>query len=350
MSSIEVKPFGQLPDGRIVERYELSNANGIRIAILNYGGIIQSIQTPDRSGNMADVVLGFDDLNGYLNDTAYHGALVGRYANRICGGKFALQGRTYDLSINDGENCLHGGAQGFNRELWKARIRHENFHDVLNLTHVSPDGAQGFPGALTVEAHYWLSEQNEFKVQFTARSDKPTYASLTLHPYFNFSGDSRETIMNHELTLHADQYVPVDALLKPLGPTLSVVGTPFDFRKRISISERMEGSIAGYDHCFVRRERGSTASLMAEVVHASSGRRMSLSSNAPGCQVYTGNFLELATSGKQGRHFRPQGGLCLEPQEFPNAPNEPFLPISILNPGETYDHIIIFKFSTGTDA
>ncbi len=348
---IKSRPFGTLADGREVKLFELSNSNNIKVRVLNYGGIIQSIEMPDREGKISDIVLGFDDLKGYENDTAYHGALVGRYANRIAGAKFTVNGREHNLAKNDGDNCLHGGSVGFNRALWEASILITSENETLRLTHVSLDGDQGFPGELRVTADFTLSPANELRLQLSATCDQSTAVSLTTHPYFNLSGDAQNTVLDHSLILQADEFLPVISTMNPTGAFSPVEDTPFDFRKarKLGSKFRVEDDqlkmAAGYDHCYVQRVNGAPVACFAKLSHAGSGRVLKIRSNAPGLQLYTGNYLDSKTIGKAGKPFTKTGGVCLEPQEFPNAPNQPEFGFRKLNSGELYQHSICFQFS-----
>ena len=349
---ITSKPFGRLADGSVPNIYELTNSNGIKIRILNYGGIIQSIITPDRHGDFKDIILGFDTLQEYVTDQTYHGALVGRFANRIAGGVFSLDGKEHQLIKNDGENCLHGGSVGFNRALWDAQVIEKSGAETLRLTHTSPHGDQGFPGEVQVTADYSLSEENELSVQLRATTDRSTFVSLTMHPYFNLTGDSDQSILDHALTVHADRFLPITDSMKPKGYFAEVEDTPFDFRHEISLGSKIFSGdeqlllASGYDHCFVRRENSKTPTIFAELYEPGSGREMIVKSNAPGLQLYTGNFLNSTDQGKGKKNFSPLGGVCLEPQEFPNAPNEPRFALKPLHPGKVYAHRLAFNFST----
>ena len=349
---ITSKPFGRFANGRVADIFELTNSNGIKIRILNYGGIIQSIIAPDRDGDFKDIVLGFDTLQEYVSDGTYHGALVGRFANRIAGGKFNLDGKDYQLIQNDGENCLHGGSVGLNRALWDAQIMKKKGLEVLRLRHTSPHGDQGFPGEVQVTADYSLSEENELLIQMSAITDQSTFVSLTMHPYFNLTGDSDQSILDHTLTLHADQFLPITKTMKPKGYFAEVEDTPFDFRQELGLGSKIFSGdeqlllASGYDHCFVRKETGKIPTIFAELYEPCSGREVIVKSNAPGLQLYTGNFLNSTTQGKGNQNFSPLGGVCLEPQEFPNAPNEPSFGLKPLYPGKVYTHSIAFNFST----
>jgi aldose 1-epimerase len=350
LNKIASQYFGKLPQGQVVSVFELSNANGIKVSILNYGGIVQSIKMPDRKGMLTDIVLGFDDLHGYVKDMSCHGAVVGRFANRIAGGQFNLKGAPYKLDCNDGDNCLHGGSIGFNRALWKPHILSDGQLETLRLTHTSPHGDQGFPGELKAVAAYTLTEDNVLRVESSATTDRTTVVSMTLHPYFNLTGDSQNNILEHILTLHADEFLPIKDSLIPEGHFESVSDTPSDFRRGQRLGEYINADhrqlklAGGYDHCFVQRREGLDPGFFAELYDPSSGRKVKLRSNAPGLQLYTGNFLSESILGKYRRTLRPRGGICLEPQEFPNSPNEPAFCLKELEPGDSYDHTISFQF------
>jgi len=344
-------PFGILPGGAQVSRFTLTNANGMVVRILDFGGIIQEIQVPDRAGRMADVALGFDTLDPYLTDSPYFGALVGRYGNRIAKGRFVLDGHEYQLPVNNGENHLHGGVTGFDKALWAAEID----GGALVLRHRSPDGDQGYPGNLDATVRYSLSEDNAIVVHFHAVTDKPTPVNLTQHSYFNLHGvaPGAGDILDHVVTIAADRFVPVDAGAIPLGALAPVSGTPFDFRQPHTIGERIgqpdeqlrHGT--GYDHCWVLNraagERGLTRAV--HVLEPASGRVLELWTQEPGVQFYSGNFLDGTVAGKGGRAYEFRSGFAIEPQHFPDSPNQPDYPGTILRPGEAYQTESRFKFS-----
>lgn len=344
-------PFGILPGGAQVSRFTLTNAKGMVVRILDFGGIIQEIHVPDREGRMADVALGFDTLAPYLTDSPYFGALVGRYGNRIAKGRFVLDGQAYQLPVNNGENHLHGGDIGFDKVLWAAEIEGNS----LVLRHSSPDGDQGYPGKLDATVRYSLSDDNEIVVHFHAVTDKPTPVNLTQHSYFNLHGVALGggDILDHVMTIDADQFVPVDAGAIPLGALAPVTGTPFDFRQPRTIGERIgqpdkqlrHGT--GYDHCWVLNraagEHGLTRAV--HVLEPASGRVLELWTREPGVQFYSGNFLDSTLTGKGGRAYEFRSGFAIEPQHFPDSPNQPDYPSTILRPGEVYETESRFKFS-----
>jgi aldose 1-epimerase len=344
-------PFGALPGGAQVEQFTLRNARGMLVRILDFGGIIREVQVPDRDGQFADVVLGFDTLEPYLTDSPYFGALIGRYGNRIARGRLNLDGREVQLAVNDGENHLHGGAPGFDKVLWRAAIE----GGELVLRYRSPDGEQGYPGNLDATVSYSLTDDNEIVVRFHASCDRPTPVNLTQHSYFNLRGVAPEGggILDHLVAIDADRFVPIDAGSIPLGPLAPVTGTPFDFRQPRPIGERIgqpdkqlrHGS--GYDHCWVlNRDAGECGLRRAvRVREPDSGRVLELFTQEPGVQFYSGNFLDGSLSGKGGRRYELRSGFCIEPQHFPDSPNQPAYPDTILRPGEVYATESRFKFS-----
>lgn len=336
--------FGQLADGRYVELYTLKNEGGIEAKITNYGGIIVSLMTPDSEGNMGNIVLGFDSLDSYLDEHPYFGALIGRYGNRIENGRFELNGEEYTLSVNDGNHHLHGGRQGFDKVLWDSEIMKDG---SLKLEYVSENGEEGYPGRLTVTATYNLTDDNRLRLEFEATTDQTTPVNLTAHSYFNLTADPSNTILDHELKLHADHYTPATESLIPTGEIVSVEGTPFDFTEFTDIGSRIDQVPGGYDHNFVADTSGSRElTLMAEVREPETGRILRVHSTEPGIQFYSGNFLDGTLESGNGVSLEQYSGFCLEPQHFPNSPNEPDFPSTILNPGETYNNVIVYEFGT----
>lgn len=338
-------PFGTLPDGRAVSVFTLVNKAGMTVRILDFGGIITEIHVPDRHGEFADVALGFETLEPYRGDSPYFGALIGRYGNRIAGGRFTLDGHGYELPVNNGKNHLHGGAPGFDRVPWDARIE----GGELVLAYRSADGEQGYPGTLDATVRYSLSEDNEIVVRFCAVTDRATPVNLTQHSYFNLAG--RGDILAHELTLDADAFVAIDADLIPTGSLAPVAGTPFDFRSprpigaAIDETDEQLGYGGGYDHCFVLNKPAPQAmTRAARVREPVSGRVLELWTQEPGVQFYSGNFLDGSLQGK-GATYAWRSGFCLEPQHFPDSPNQPGFPNTILRPGETYATESRFRFS-----
>ena len=346
--SITSAPFGFLPDGRAATSYTLTNCNGLIATISDFGGIITQLQAPDRDGRLADVVLGYDSVEPYLDDGTYFGALIGRYGNRVREGRLMLDGQPVELPVNNGVNHLHGGVDGFHRVLWKALPFQEGDSVGLTLTRRSVDGEMGYPGNLDVTVVYEFNSSNELVVTFHAVTDKPTPVNLTQHSYFNLAGEG--DILDHELTIVADGFTPVDATLIPTGVIAPVAGTPFDFTAPRSIGQRIGEDDqqlrhgAGYDHNFVLRKNDGERSLAARLRHPLSGRVLELHTQEPGVQFYSGNFLDGSLSGK-GRTYAFRSGLCLEPQHFPDSPNQPGFPNTILRPGGQYATVSAFKFS-----
>ena len=346
---IDKRAFGKLEDGTPVDIYTLKNRNGLQVEITNYGGAVVSIRTPDRRGRMGDIVLGYDDLRGYLADKAYFGALIGRYANRIAGGKFTLNGVEYQLAQNNGVNHLHGGVRGFDKVVWQAReLDHAN-GVALELTYLSKDNEEAYPGNLTVTVMYVLSNANELRVEYSATTDKETVVNLTHHSYFNLAGPGVGDVLSHEVKLNADRFTPVDETLIPTGELRAVKGTPFDFSRATSIGSRInqaEDQLVlgkGYDHNFVLNKKGQELSLAANVYEPSSGRVVEMWTTEPGMQLYTGNFLD-GVRGKAGKVYHRRGGFCLEAQHFPDSPNKPAFPSTVLKPGERYTQTTVYKF------
>ena len=347
--SVTQAAFGQTPDGPVT-KYTLENANGMQVSVINQGGIITEILAPDRDGNMADVALGFDSLGGYLGDYPYFGAFIGRYGNRIAEGKFELDGEQYTLPVNNGPNSLHGGLRGFDKKYWTATPLEENDRVGVRLTGTSPDGEEGYPGTLTVTVDYWLDDDNALTLDYTAETDRATPVNLTNHTYFNLGGAGNGDILGHELMIAADRYTPVDETLIPTGELRSVEGTPFDFREPTPIGERIEADDeqirfgGGYDHNFVLNRRGQGLREIATVYEPQSGRTLEVETTEPGVQFYSGNFLDGSNIGKGGQPYELRTGFCLETQHFPDSPNQPDFPSTILEPGETYRSTTVYRF------
>jgi aldose 1-epimerase len=343
---VKSEPFGRTATGQEIDRYTLENASGMQVGIINYGGIVTSIRTPDRGGQITDVVLGFDSLDGYLGTHPYFGAIVGRYGNRIAKGRFTLDGIEYKLARNDGENALHGGVRGFDKQIWRAR----EIPSGVELRYLSKDGEEGYPGALDVTVTYTLNGENELKIEYAAVTDRQTVVNLTNHSYFNLSGQGDGDILGHEVTINADRFTPVDAGLIPTGEAAPVEGTPFDFRKPTAIGARIHEDDEqllrgkGYDHNFVLNSSGSRLSLAARVKDPKSGRVLEVLTDQPGVQFYAGNFLDGSVKGKGGRAYGQRQGFCLETQHFPDSPNQPGFPSTVLKPGERYRTTTIFRF------
>jgi aldose 1-epimerase len=348
-SSITSTAFGQTTDGRAVDIYTLRNPNGMEARITNYGGIIVSLTAPDRDAKLADVVVGYDRLEDYSKGTSYFGALIGRYANRIGGAKFALNGRTYKLAPNHGPNSLHGGIKGFDKVVWDAKVVKSTKGPALELSCLSKDGDEGFPGNLAVKAAYCLSDENELRINLTATTDAPTVCNLTGHSYFNLAG--KGDVLAHEVRLNASRFTPADAGLIPTGELKPVDGTPFDFRKSTAIGARIEADdpqlkfARGYDQNFVIDKPPGQLGLHGRVDEPASGRVMEVWSTEPGVQLYTSNHFDGSILGKGGQAYPRYGALCLEPQHFPDSPNKPGFPSTVLQPGQTYHNTIIYKFS-----
>ncbi len=350
--SITQKPFGTAPSGQAVSLYTLTNSHGMVVKITNYGGIVTSILVPDRRGKLDDVVLGYDNVAGYIKGSPYFGALVGRYANRIAKGKFTLNNKTYTLAVNNGVNHLHGGKIGFDKKVWAASpVRIPNGAG-LSLTLYSPDMEEGYPGNLAVHVVYSLTDDNALKIAYTATTDKPTVLNLTNHSYFNLNGAGSGTILDHTLMINANRYTPIDKTSIPFGLLAPVAGTPFDFRRPHVIGERINAANlqikngAGYDHNFVLNHRGSSLIVAARAYSPKTGRVLTVSTTEPGVQLYTGNFLDGTNVGKGGKVYNRRNAFCLETQHFPDSPNQKAFPTTTLRPGQVYRQTTIDKFST----
>jgi aldose 1-epimerase len=332
--------------------YTLKNAHGIELKVLDYGGIIVSLKVPDRTGKLGDVVLGYDSLAGYERASPYFGAIVGRYGNRIAHGRFTLDGRTYALATNNGPNHLHGGVRGFDKVVWDVTPLEARDSVALILRRTSPDGEEGYPGTLHATVTYTLTSRNEVIFDYHATADRATPVNLTQHSYFNLAGDGSGDILGHVVTLNADHFTPVDSTLIPTGELQSVAGTPFDFRSPTPIGARIDADDVqlrygrGYDHNFVLNKRGGDSlPLGARVYEPSSGRVMEISTTEPGLQFYSGNFLDGTLRGKNGVVYRHRYGFAMETQHFPDSPNKPGFPSTILRPGAEYRSRTIYAFS-----
>ncbi|MHA4738403.1 aldose epimerase family protein [Dyadobacter sp. MSC1_007] len=350
ISTISKETFGELPDGQKADLYTLTNANGMTVNITNYGGIITKLTAPDKKGEWADVVLGFDSLPPYLKGHPFFGALVGRYGNRIAKGKFKLNGQEYSLAINNGPNALHGGTKGFDKVIWKATEIKQDSIVGLQLEYTSKDMEEGYPGNLTVKVIYTLDNDNALTIDYTATTDKPTVVNLTNHSYFNLTGLKRD-ILDHEVSIVSDSIVPVDTTLIPTGRLRAVEGTPFDFRKPTKIAAGIDKTEdeqikngGGYDHCWVIKRSEPGLMLFATVKDPESGRFMEVFTTEPAVQFYTGNFLDGKLTGK-GATYSKRFGLCLETEHYPDSPNQPQFPTTTLNPGETYKTTTKYRFS-----
>ena len=346
-------PFGTLPDGRAVELLTLTNAHGIEVRAMTYGGIIISVRAPDRAGRLDDIVLGYDSLEGYVRKSPYFGAIVGRFGNRIARGRFTLDGRSYTLATNNGPNHLHGGIVGFDKVVWAAREFRSDSGVGVVFTHTSPDGDEGYPGTLRARVTYTLTDRDELVVDYHATTDRATPVNLTQHTYWNLAGDGRRDVLGHELMIAADSFTPVDSTLIPTGEIAPVAGTPFDFRKLTPIGSRIDRrddqQIAhggGYDHNFVLDRRGAAGlAHAARVVEPTTGRTLDVYTTEPGVQFYSGNFLDGSITGKQGHVYQHRFGFALETQHFPDSPNHPNFPTTILHPGEEYRSRTVFAFA-----
>jgi aldose 1-epimerase len=357
-NSLEMRPFGTTPDGVAVDEYILTNDSGMEVRIITYGGVITSIRVPDRNGAMANVVLGFNTLEDYMTKSPYFGNITGRYANRIANAKFTLEGTEYTLAANNGPNSLHGGEEGFDKKVWTATEIVSDTEVGVALNYLSPDGEEGYPGNLDTTVTYTLNNQNELVMNYKATTDKATVVNLTNHSYFNLSGNGSGTILDHHLMLNADNYTPVDDTLIPTGEIAPVEGTPFDFREAARIGDRTRSNHIqmvygrGYDHNWVlnRTDPTDTSMMLAAMLHdPSSGRVLEVMTTEPAIQFYAGNFLDSTLVGSGGGLYRQSDGLCLETQHYPDSPNQPDFPSTVLNPGETYDTTTIFRFSVAEE-
>ncbi|GBC81722.1 Aldose 1-epimerase [bacterium HR10] len=343
--------FGRTPEGEVVDLYTLTNSRGMEVKITNYGGIVVALRVPDRQGRLEDVVLGFDRLEDYLKGHPYFGAIIGRYANRIAGGRFTLNGVSYQLTLNEGQNHLHGGRRGFDKVVWKARPVRSAWGVGVRLTYLSRDGEEGYPGNLSVTVTYLLTEENELRIEYVATTDRDTIVNLTHHSYFNLAGQGRRDILEHLLQINAEYFTPIDANLIPTGEIRFVRGTPFDFTRPTAIGARIEQEDEqlrfgrGYDHNWVLSGPPGTLRLAARVVEPGSGRVLEVWTTEPGLQFYSGNFLDGTITGKEGRVYRHRYGFCLEPQHFPDSPNKPHFPSVVLRRGARYHTTTVYKFS-----
>jgi len=343
-------PFDRTPDGQSVDLITLRNQAGVEVRIMTYGATILSLKTPDRAGALDDITLGFDTFAPYVEKSPYFGAVVGRYGNRIAKGKFTLDGQTYTLATNNNANHLHGGVKGFDKRVWKA----DTFQNVsgvgVKLTYTSADAEEGYPGTLTADVTYTLTDKNQLIVDYHATTDKATVLNLTQHTYFNLAGGKANDILGHELMLNADRYTPVDDTLIPTGELAPVAGTPFDFRTATAIGARIGQDNEqlkrgkGYDHNWVLTRQGDCLSLAARVLEPTTGRTLEVSTTEPGIQFYSGNFLDGTITGKGGRVYPQRSGFCLETQHFPDSPNHPTFPSTVLRPGQDFKSQTVFTF------
>lgn len=341
-SEVQSEPWGEV-EGQPVVQYFLSNAKGMKVSLINLGASVTSVDVPDKDGKTANVTLAFPDAAGYARKGPYFGAICGRFSNRIAGGKFKIGDMEYTLATNNGPNHLHGGDVGFNRKVWHGEsVKSSEGVPGVKFTYESPDGEENYPGTLRVEVTYTLTDANELKIDYTARTDKPTPVNLTNHAYWNLAGAGQGTILDHVLTLNCDEYLPVDSTLIPTGDKKSVEGTPLDFRKPEPIGARIDQVEGGYDLCYIVNDGGKKLTKAAHVVEPKSGRVMDVFTTEPGLQLYTGNFLDGSES---GANIPKHGGLCLEAQHYPDSPNHPDFPNTILQPGEVYTQTTIYQFS-----
>jgi aldose 1-epimerase len=348
---LKKKAFGKTGDGKPVDLFTLANAGGMQVKIATYGATVVSLRVPDRSGASADVVLGYDSLEGYIAGESYFGCIAGRYANRIAAGKFTLHGKKYRLAANEAGNHLHGGQRGFGKVVWQAREFEEDAGAGLILSYISPDGEEGYPGNLECTVRYTLGTANELKIDYRAVADAPTIVNLTNHAYFNLGGAGSGDILNHELMINADRFTPVDGRLIPTGEMKSVSGTPFDFTRPTAIGARIDHEDEqlifgkGYDHNWVLNKKAGGPCLAARAFEGNSGRILKVYTTQPGLQFYSGNFLDGRRPAKAGRIYPHRGGFCLETQHFPDSPNRPDFPSTVLEPGSEYKHTTIYKFA-----
>ncbi|WP_338359452.1 aldose epimerase family protein [Yeosuana marina] len=353
--TISKEEFGKTPDSVSIERYTLKNEKGMEVSIMTYGGIITSLKVPNKDHKIEDVVLGFDSLSGYTNPSyvnacPFFGALIGRYGNRIAKGEFALNGTEYKLATNDGPNHLHGGVKGFDKVVWNASEVKSDSTASLVLSYLSKDMEEGYPGNLNTKVTYTLNNNNELQVVYEATTDKQTIVNLTQHSYFNLSGDFSKPILDNEVTINADKFVPVDATLIPTGELKDVADTPFDFRKAKTIGKDIEDDNEqlkrgkGFDHCWVLNDQNEGMRFAASAYEPTSGRLLEVYTDEPGIQLYTGNFLDGTLPSKQGGTYGHRTGLCLETEHYPDSPNQKDFPSVVLNPGEKYETKTTFKF------
>jgi aldose 1-epimerase len=350
---MQKQEFGKLQDGRSADLYTLTNNHGMEAAITNFGATLVWLKVPDKSGKSGDIVLGYDKLSGYETGKAYFGATVGRYGNRIAHAKFMLDGVTYTLAKNDGDNSLHGGTIGFNKRLWTAKDVSSPAGQALELSYLSKDGEESYPGNLSIKVVYSIAGgENALKIEYSATTDKDTLLNPTHHSYFNLAGQGNGDILQNQITIHASRFTPVDSTLIPTGELKKVSGTPFDFTKPTAVGARIDQDDEqlkfgkGYDHNWVLdKKAGTTPSLAVEVYEATSGRVMDVLTTEPGVQFYTGNFLDGTITGKDGKTYGHRSALCLETQHFPDSPNHPNFPTTELKPGEKFHSVTVYKFS-----
>ncbi len=351
-AGVQKNDFGKTPEGQSVDIFTLTNSRGAEARITNYGGIVTSLKVPDRAGRLANIVLGFDNLDAYLKGHPYFGAIIGRYGNRIAKGRFTLHGVEYKLAVNNGANHLHGGIKGFDKVVWNAKPLKVPNGAALELTYLSKDGEEGYPGNLSVKVTYTLTNANELKIEYSATTDKDTVINLTHHSYFNLAGQGEGDILRHKLFINANRFTPTDEGSIPTGELRSVRNTPFDFLKVTEIGARINEADQqlqfgkGYDHNFVLNGRMGTMRLGAQVYESSTGRVMEVWTTEPGMQFYTGNFLDGTLTGTDGKVYNQRFGFCLETQHYPDSPNQPKFPSTVLRKGGRYHTVTVYKFST----
>lgn len=351
-SKLKKESFGKLPDGTEVDSYTLSNKNGVEVKITNYGATITSIKTPDRNGKFDDVTLGYDSIDGYLKKNPHMGSLAGRFANRIGKGEFKLNGQTITLAKNNGENHLHGGPNGFFKQIWTASEFASKDGVAVQMKYLSKDGEENYPGNLDVTVTYTLTDDNELRIDYQATTDKDTIVNLTNHSYFNLAGAGNGDILKHQLKINAKQFTPVDKTMIPTGKIESLAGTPMDFSKLTAIGDRIDQDYEqlvigkGYDHNYILETKGDLKVQAVEAYEPTTGRVMEVFTDQPGVQLYTGNFLDGSITGKGGKVYPRRSGFCLETQHYPDSPNKSNFPTVILKQGEKYQTTTIFKFSS----
>ncbi|MCC6488887.1 MAG: galactose mutarotase [Candidatus Hydrogenedentes bacterium] len=341
---IEERPFGQTADGTVVTAYMLTNANGLKATFIDYGATLVALETPGRDGVNEDIVLGFDKIEDYEQHNPYFGSICGRYANRIAKGRFTLDGKEYTLATNNAPNHLHGGNKGFNKVMWKGEAFMLDKGPMVRFTYTSKDGEEGYPGNLTCVVNFTLTNTNELRLVYEAETDAPTVVNLTHHSYFNLAGQDAGSVLDHELTMYAGCYTPVDDTLIPTGELAPVKGTPFDFTAGHAISQYYGDTNGGYDLCYVLNKKTGWVELGARAVDHSSGRTLEVLTTEPGLQFYTGNGFNGSLKGKAGVAYVKHGGFCLEAQRFPDSPNHPEFPSAVLRPGEKYSQVTVYRF------
>jgi aldose 1-epimerase len=343
--SVQKEKFGEMPEGKVVDRYTLTNAKGLKATIMTYGATLTSVETPDRNGKFTNITLNLNSLSDYLAGHPFFGSIAGRYANRIAKGKFTLDGAEYTLATNNGPNHLHGGLKGFDKVVWKAEPVKGSGCVGLKLSYASRDGEEGYPGRLISTVVYTLNNDNELKIEYTATTDKPTVVNLTNHTYWNLAGPAAGGILDHVVMLNADRYLPVDDTLIPLGAPAAVQGTPMEFTQPKTIGARIAQVQGGYDHAYIlNQKKPNEMTLAARVIEPKSGRVLEIYTTQPAVQFYTGNFLD-GTLKASGVVYQKHHGFCLETEHYPDSPNHPAYPTTVLRPGETYHQVTVHKFS-----